>query len=229
MTLAFPSWSSSHMSKGVGPPPPAPHTSKKRKPMPHAPPAQVTIPAEYAHASSSKDVGDLSSRSSSMAGRKRPRDSDGTSVPRARRTKSVGDSMDGRLPKDREAFQRGLINIFVPNALRESLHGNMANYNDLLAHFLPTTAQPTPPLQPLQPLLKALTMNVSLLSPHVHRPLVSAIIGLPWATGEERFVRTYVGWAGVVVSAQPEWTKEILKMALRGLRWRRSIVSSRHG
>lgn len=231
MTLAFPSWSSSHMSKGVGPPPPSSsHTTKKRKPMPHGstPLPSPAIPPEYAydHASSSKDA-EASSRSSSLAGRKRPRDSDGASA-RARRTKSVSDTMDGRSPKDREAFQRGLINIFVPNALRESLQGKMANYNDLLAHFLPTPTQPVPPLQPLQPLLKALTMNVSLLSPDHHRALVSAVLGLPWATGEERFVRSFVGWAGVLVSAHPEWTGEVVKMAVKGFRWRTSLQSSRN-
>jgi RNA polymerase I-specific transcription initiation factor RRN3 len=102
----------------------------------------------------------------------------------------------------------------------------MNNYNDLLAHFLPTPTNPNPPLPPLLPLLRAISAHVSLLVPEVHGALVSAIVGLPWAYGDERFVKTFVGWAGVLVSAHPTWTKEVVQMAAAGLAWRTSPIWS---
>ncbi|WVQ73272.1 hypothetical protein IAR50_002840 [Cryptococcus sp. DSM 104548] len=164
-----------------------------------------------------------SSRASSLAGRKRPRESDGDSKTRSRRTKSTGDNKDGRATssgaKDREAFQKGLIAVFVPKALQESKQGNLSHYNDLLAHFLPTPTQPIPLLPPLLPLLRAVSAHVSLLAPDVHGGLVSAIISLPWATGDEKFVKTFIGFAAVLVSAQPGWAKEVVGMAVKGLIW----------
>ncbi|EIW67696.1 hypothetical protein TREMEDRAFT_12429, partial [Tremella mesenterica DSM 1558] len=159
-----------------------------------------------------------SSRSSSFAGKKRARESDeGLRTP-ARRTKSTSDTTL-KTNRDQDAFQRGLIAIFVPKALQESLQGRMANFNDLLAHFLPTPLAPAPPLAPLLPLLRALTAHVSLLSSSIHRALVTAILNLPWATGEEKFVRSYVGFMGVLVSAHPTWSKEVVGMAVKGFTW----------
>lgn len=165
-------------------------------------------------------------RTSSLAGRKRPRESDGDTKIIPRRTKSVGAPLStptSGKSRDREAFQRGLIAVFVPKALEESARGIMGNYNDLLASFLPTPLVPVPPLQPLLPLLRSLTANVNLLSPGLHSPLVSAIIALPWAAAEERFVKAYIGWAGVLISAHPDWTKEVVGMAVKGLTWRESL------
>ena len=170
-----------------------------------------------------------SSRSSSLAGKKRPRESDGDTKARlARRTNSVGDARVGRTKsrdRDREAFQRGLIAVFVPNALKDSLVGELEHYNDLLARFLPSPTTPTPALQPLLPLLRALTAQVSLLSPEIHGSLITAIFGLQWAAGEEKFVNVFVGFAGVLVSSQPGWAKEVVNMAVRGLLWRKSDAS----
>ena len=168
----------------------------------------------------------FTSRSSSLAGRKRPRESDQSPASQAsRRTKSVGDTRprqgsSSSKDRDREAFQRGLIAVFVPKALKDSAKGEMGNYNDLLAHFLPTPTNPSPALATLLPLLRAISAHVSLLKPEVHGALVSAIVGLPWAHGDERFVKTFVGWAGVLVSAHPGWTKEVVQMAIKGLAWR---------
>lgn len=159
-----------------------------------------------------------SPRAASLTGKKRPREHD-TDKEAARRTRSVGELREAR---DREAFQRQLIGVFVPRALKESVEGNLANYNDLLSHFLPTPTQPVIQLTPLLPLIRALTAHVSLLLPHLHGGLISAIVSLPWATGDEKFVKSYVGLCGVIVSAHPGWTKEIVTMAVRGLTWRKS-------
>jgi RNA polymerase I-specific transcription initiation factor RRN3 len=158
-----------------------------------------------------------SSRTSSLAGRKRPRDSDGDAKLKPRRTKSAGDSSQA---KNREAFQRGLIAVFVPNALTESTRGEVKSYNELLAYFLPAPLQPEPSLPAVLPLVRTIAANVNLLSPLYHSALVSAIINLPWATGDDRFVRVFVGWAGVLVSAHPDWANEVAIMAVKGLTWR---------
>ena len=117
--------------------------------------------------------------------------------------------------------------MFVPNALRESIQGKTINYNDLLAHFLPSASAPTPSLTGLLPLLRALTAHVSLLAPEYHSALISAIFALPWAAGEDKFVRVFIGFCGVLVSAQPGWAKEVVTMAVRGLRWRESVSVAR--
>ena len=213
MPVSSPAWSSLHMSKTPRHPQPSFTPRAKPPPIMHTPSTNSSSPNDL--------FGTSDPRSSSMAGKKRPRESDENGKARtARRTKSTGDAREGRSAKDQEAYQRGLIAIFVPNALRESLRGNMAHYNELLAHFLPTPTAPVPSLPPLLPLLRALTAHVSLLSSDQHSSLVSAIIALPWATGDEKFVKTFIGWAGVLVSAHPAWAKEVVGMAMRGLTWR---------
>ncbi|KAL7422995.1 DNA independent RNA polymerase I transcription factor [Cryptotrichosporon argae] len=160
-------------------------------------------------------------RSTSLMGKKRPRESDGDATrARARRTKSTGDA---RADRERESFQRGLIGVFVPRALQESLAGRSGNFDDLVAHFLPTPSQPAVPLAPTLPLLRALTAHASLVDPDRHAPLVAAIVALPWATGDDRFVKTYVGWAGVLVSAHPGLAKQVVGMAIKGLTWQRKM------
>ena len=66
-----------------------------------------------------------SSRTTSMAGKKRSRESDGDAkLSSFRRTKSVGDYSHSPRDKDRTGFQRSLIAAFVPAALKESMQGN---------------------------------------------------------------------------------------------------------
>lgn len=183
-------------------------------------------------------AGSSTPRATSMSGKKRPRESDEGAAPHpgsARRTRSVGAGTSlatGSTERDpnareREAFQRQLIGVFVPRALKESAEGNSANYADLVAHFLPTATTPVVPLAPLLPLLRALTAHVSLLQPQLHGNLITAILALPWATGDDRFVKTFVGWAGILVSAHPGWAKDVVTMAVKGFKWREYSFSHR--
>ncbi|WVQ65632.1 uncharacterized protein L199_003810 [Kwoniella botswanensis] len=225
MPLSSFSFSSSlHMTKNHRQPPFT--ASSSTPPLKHRSSNNMAIPSNFMISNDpSNSAGP--SRSSSLAGRKRPRESDGDGKNRtpSRRTKSTGDARSNS-SKDREAFQRGLISVFVPKALQESKQGNLAHYNDLLAHFLPSPTTPIPALPPLLPLLRAISAHVSLLSPEIHSPLVTAIINLPWATGDEKFVKTFVGWAAVLVSAQPGWAKEVVGMAVKGLTWQLPFTSS---
>lgn len=219
MAIDLSSWSTSSMSK--------PRSSHSSTNLPKKTAHFASQPSSSSSFSnmSNDSLPSSSSRAASLAGRKRPRESDGESskIRLSRRTKSAGDAGGLRKPKDkdREAFQRGLIAVYVPNALRESFEGKLEHYNDLVAHFSPTTGPMI--MGPLLPLLRALTAHVSLLSPEMHSALVSAIIGLPWASGEDKFVKVFIGFCGVLVSAQPGWAKEVVNMAVRGLRWRESL------
>lgn len=165
-------------------------------------------------------------KAASSGGKKRQRE-ETADARHARRTRSVGGEAreleDSKEASSRERdvlLQRQLIGIFVPRALKESVAGNTINYSDLLSRFLPTPGQPVPILGPLLPLLRAITAHVSILDPKIHGALVTAIIGLPWASGDDRFVKAYIGWAGVLVSAHPGWAKEIVAMGVKGLTWR---------
>ena len=194
--------------------------AKPLAPIPQAMVATSTSTSILPSASSATGLDMLStSRTSSLAGRKRPRDSEGDTKLKPRRTRSAGDQSQN---KNREAFQRGLIAVFVPNALTESTRGSMKSYNELLAYFLPAPLQPEPSLPAVLPLVRTIAANVNLLSPAHHAALVTAIINLPWATGDDRFVRVFVGWAGVLVSAHPDWANEVAIMAVKGLTWRTS-------
>jgi RNA polymerase I-specific transcription initiation factor RRN3 len=220
-------YSSLHQVKQVRFPPPS--QSKPKQQPRGVPPPPLSAPL----ATMSTPDPLATARTSSLAGRKRARESDGGDakiIPR--RTKSVGgpagsgsaDSGNSR-SKDGDAFKRGLIAVFVPKALAESARGIMGNYNDLLASFLPTPLEPVPALGPLLPLIRSLTANVNLLSPALHGRLVTAILTLPWASTEDRFVKAYIGWAGVLISAHPDWTKEVIGMAVKGLTWRTFLLA----
>lgn len=177
----------------------------------------------------SRDIG--LPRAASSGGKKRQREDTADARRAARRTRSFGGAPQEDDQKDSQArerdllLQRQLIGVFVPRALKESVQGNTTNYSDLLSRFLATPTNPVPVLPPLLPLLRAITANVSILDPKIHGALVTAIVGLPWATGDDRFVKAYIGWAGVLVSAHPGWAKEIVAMGVKGLTWREEIKS----
>lgn len=217
MPLSHPSWSSHHTKSS-----PKPKT-KKTKPLDVY---QQDMSRDTKIKRSTSLRTDSLSREGSAAGKKRPREDD-KEMPSSpsRRTRSVGADKEGR---DKEAFQRQLIGVFVPRALKESAEGSMGNYNDLVAHFLPSPLSPSSgtPLAPVLPLLRALTAHVSLIRPDLHSALITAILSLPWATADDRFVKTYVGWAGVLVSAHPGFAKEVVGMAVKGFRWREWITTT---
>ena len=89
-----------------------------------------------------------------------------------------------------------------------------------MSQFSPTPTTPIPDFQPLVALLRALASNVSHISLNLHRSLITAILGLPWAIGDDRFVKSYIGWTGVLVSAHPECAQEVLTKLIKGLTWR---------
>ena len=60
----------------------------------------------------------LSTRSTSLAGHKRPRETEESPRAAARRTKSTSDALAGAR-RDDEAYKRGMIRVFVASALTE--------------------------------------------------------------------------------------------------------------
>ena len=99
------------------------------------------------------------------------------------------------------------------------MQGNDVPYQELVSHFLPTPTSPIPDFATTLPLIQAITSSVSLLT-SLHSSLVTAIVSLPWAVADERFVRSYVALTGTLASARPEWVGEIANRAVKGLTWR---------
>jgi len=123
----------------------------------------------------------------------------------------------------------GVGTVFILMSLtltlrRHAMKGEDAPYQELLAHFANTsrsaqTVQPDFPA--LLPILQAITSSISLLTPTYHSALVRTLLAIPWAISpDERFVRAYTAWCGVLCSSRAEWVSEVVVMGVKGLRWR---------
>lgn len=102
--------------------------------------------------------------------------------------------------------------------------GNASDFNQLVARFSPDSIQKQAgtSLSELKSWVSALTHVVSGLE-RVHAPLVDALIQLPWTTMDDAFVRSYMGFIGMLVSARPEYLGEVLSKLVRGFTFRQSL------
>lgn len=106
--------------------------------------------------------------------------------------------------------------------------GDDAPYQELLSHFATSPSLPAPDFTALLPILQAITSSISLLSPLHHSALVRVILTVPWAiSADDRFVKAYTAWCGVLCSSRAEWVSEVVVMAVKGLRWRKSLLAIR--
>ncbi|KAJ9114662.1 hypothetical protein QFC22_005538 [Naganishia vaughanmartiniae] len=128
------------------------------------------------------------------------------------------------------SYKRTMMRQFVRNALEKATQGEDGPYQELLAHFSTTTSptQTAPPDFPaLLPILQAITSSISLLSPTYHSALVRTLLAIPWAISpDERFVRAYTAWCGVLCSSRAEWVSEVVVMGVKGLRWQQRLPVS---
>lgn len=69
----------------------------------------------------------------------------------------------------------------------------------------------------------ALSHVVSRLE-RVHSALVEAIINTPWTTMDTSFVKSYINFIGMLVSARPEYLSLVLGKLSQGLTYRMSIL-----
>ena len=108
------------------------------------------------------------------------------------------------------------------------IQGVNEHYDDLVRQFDPVSSytqpqQQTPMIQQfeLRSYITALTHVVSKLD-RDHRTLVDAIVGMPWMTMDSAFVKAYVSFIGMLVSARPEYLTLVLEKAAQNLTYRTS-------
>ncbi|KAJ9104466.1 hypothetical protein QFC21_001961 [Naganishia friedmannii] len=129
------------------------------------------------------------------------------------------------------SYKRTIMRQFVRNALEKATQGEDAPYQELLAHFSTTSSRSIQAAQPdfptLLPILQAITSSISLLTPTYHSALVRTLLAIPWAISpDERFVRAYTAWCGVLCSSRAEWVSEVVVMGVKGLRWQQRLPVS---
>ncbi|KAG8773840.1 hypothetical protein FRC16_005276 [Serendipita sp. 398] len=107
---------------------------------------------------------------------------------------------------------------FVNNALKAKSEGNSSPFEELRDQFSISTLSNSPlDFGQLKNWLLALSHVVSQLDKR-HVSLVEAIVHMPWTTTtDETFVKSYIGFLGMLVSARTEWANIIVASAIRRL------------
>ncbi|THH11903.1 hypothetical protein EW145_g323 [Phellinidium pouzarii] len=127
---------------------------------------------------------------------------------------------NSRVRRD-EKYRRDMYLAFIDNALTQKAQGVSEHYDDLVRQFNPIAGQ-TQQLpvmahaQQLRAYLTALAHVVSKLD-RTHSTLVDAIVGMPWMAMEAAFVKTYISFIGMLVSARPEYLTLVLEQVAQNL------------
>ena len=79
------------------------------------------------------------------------------------------------------------------------------------------------PMMQLRLWVSALSHVVSQLE-RTHSALVEAVINVPWTTMDITFVKEYISFIGMLVSARPEYLSLVLEQTARGFTFRTSPV-----
>lgn len=131
---------------------------------------------------------------------------------------------NSRIKKD-EQNKRDMYLAFINNALKSKLEGNTAPYEELVGQFTSSTSNPSDYSQ-LRRWLIALQHVVSQLGQR-QASLVEAIVHMPWTTSpEESFVRSYVEFIGMLVTARAEWRGIVVASVARRLTHHSSLNAS---
>lgn len=102
------------------------------------------------------------------------------------------------------------------------------HYDDLVRQFDPqpspsgassSSSEPLASSTQLRAYLTALSHVVSKLD-RSHKTLVHAIVNMPWLTMDNAFVKTYISFIGMLISARPEYAATILDKAASNLTYR---------
>jgi RNA polymerase I specific transcription initiation factor RRN3 len=75
------------------------------------------------------------------------------------------------------------------------------------------------PVMQLRLWVSALSHVVSQLE-RTHSALVEAVISMPWTTMDSIFVKSYISFVGMLVSARPEYLSLVLEKTARGFTFR---------
>ncbi|KAF8341260.1 uncharacterized protein EI90DRAFT_3116393 [Cantharellus anzutake] len=122
--------------------------------------------------------------------------------------------------KQRENYRKTMFLASVKETFRKKAQ---ADYQELLDRFsLDSVLHNPDSFTYLRHLLVALTHVVSQLD-RFHYSLVEAILGLPWVMADPAFVKSYIAFSGVLVSARPEYSSKILQRAISGLTYQSGL------
>ncbi|KAG8806435.1 hypothetical protein FRC17_004993 [Serendipita sp. 399] len=124
---------------------------------------------------------------------------------------------NSRIRRD-EQNKRDMYLAFVNNALKAKSEGNSSPFEELVAQFSTSTLSNSPlNFGQLKNWLLTLSHVVSQLDKR-HVALVEAIVHMPWTTApDETFVKSYIGFLGMLVSARTEWATIIVASTIRRL------------
>ncbi|KAG2145780.1 RNA polymerase I-specific transcription initiation factor RRN3 [Suillus clintonianus] len=128
--------------------------------------------------------------------------------------------------KQDEQFKKDMFLAYVNKAIREKLNGHSKDFDDLVDQFSPnkSTLAPTVPSIQLRIWLSALSHVLSRLERR-HAPLVEAIVRLPWSAMDAVFVKSYIVFIGMLISARPEYLSLILNRIAMGFTYQSGILA----
>ncbi|KIJ57003.1 hypothetical protein M422DRAFT_198368 [Sphaerobolus stellatus SS14] len=130
---------------------------------------------------------------------------------------------NSRVKKD-EKYRKDMYLSFINNALLQKSKGVVEPFNELVSQFTSVgnvDAQRNfgTPTSQLRLWLSALSHVVSQLE-RTHSALVTAIVNMPWAILDVTFVKSYISFIGMLVSARPEYLGGVLEKIARGMTFR---------
>ena len=110
--------------------------------------------------------------------------------------------------------------LLIPNILVNQ--GNSEAYDDLVNQFNPTANPSEVPASTAQLRLwiLALAHVISRLE-RPHHSLVEAIVNMPWTTKDNTFVKSYILFVGMLLSAKPEYLSQVLTRITQGFTHRK--------
>ncbi|KAG0702449.1 RNA polymerase I-specific transcription initiation factor RRN3 [Suillus ampliporus] len=128
--------------------------------------------------------------------------------------------------KQDEQFKKDMFLAYVNKALLEKLNGHSKDFDDLVDQFSPnkSTLAPTVPSMQLRIWLSALSHVLSRLERR-HAPLVEAIVRLPWPAMDAAFVKSYVVFIGMLISAHPEYLSLVLNRIAMGFTYQSGLLA----
>ncbi|KDQ15362.1 hypothetical protein BOTBODRAFT_54658 [Botryobasidium botryosum FD-172 SS1] len=117
-----------------------------------------------------------------------------------------------------DKYRKDIYLAFVKDALHQRTKGNSEPYNELVRQFNPTIflQDGASSASQLRPWIISLSHVISQLG-NTHASLVEAVVALPWATMDAAFVKSYIAFVGMLVSARPEYLGPVLGRTIEGL------------
>ncbi|KAG1896316.1 RNA polymerase I-specific transcription initiation factor RRN3 [Suillus fuscotomentosus] len=128
--------------------------------------------------------------------------------------------------KQDEQFKKDMFLAYVNKAIREKLNGHSKDFDDVVDQFSPnkSTLAPTVSSLQLRIWLSALSHVLSRLERR-HAPLVEAIVRLPWSTMDAVFVKSYIVFIGMLISARPEYLSLVLNRIAMGFTYQSGLLA----